>query len=86
MCLCPPGALLQNLLEELRQHKVDVEALSPQDLDEVARVLADDMLDPWRGAGALPTELAYRPEAAPFEDSDEGKDSLPGELPGPGHP
>ncbi|XP_053783282.1 receptor-type tyrosine-protein phosphatase N2 isoform X1 [Desmodus rotundus] len=72
------GALLQNLLEELRQHKVDVEALSPQDLDEVARVLADDMLDPWRGAGALPTELAYRPEAAPFEDSDEGKDSLPG--------
>lgn len=78
-CVCPPGALLQNLLEELRQREVDVEALSPRDLDEAARVLADALRDPWRGAGAPPTEPAHRPEAALLEDGDAGRDGLRGE-------
>ncbi|XP_045693738.1 receptor-type tyrosine-protein phosphatase N2 isoform X1 [Phyllostomus hastatus] len=72
------GALLQSLLEELRQHQVDVEALSPRDLDEAARVLAEAARDPWRGAGAPPTEPAYGPEAALFGVGDSGREGLRG--------
>ncbi|XP_054430772.1 receptor-type tyrosine-protein phosphatase N2 [Pteronotus mesoamericanus] len=72
------GTVLQDLLEALRQHGADVETLSPRDLDEVARVLADAVHDPWRGAEAQPTEPAHRPGVALFADGDEGRGGLRG--------
>lgn len=88
VCVCPLGALPANLLTDPRQHQVDVETLSPPDLDEVARVIADAVhgvgseraWGPWRGAGGEPAGVpADSSEAALLQDGDVGRDSVQGE-------
>lgn len=76
--MCPPGAWIQDLLEDSRRDQAAVETLSPLGLDKTASVSADaaDAVGTWkgpRGAGREPGELAASPEAeAALEDGAHG--------------
>lgn len=89
-CMCPPESPTPSLLKDLRKHQVHVERLSPLDLDQMARVIADAVHGvgeegawegPGRGAGGNTGEPAGSSEEQLSEDSDQGRDGLRGETP-----
>lgn len=88
--MCPPELPTPSLLKDLRKHQVHVERLSPLDLDQMARVIADAVHGvgeegawegPGRGAGGNTGEPAGSSEEQLSEDSDQGRDGLRGETP-----
>ncbi|XP_074171128.1 receptor-type tyrosine-protein phosphatase N2 isoform X1 [Rhinolophus sinicus] len=74
-----------SLLKDLRKHQVHVERLSPLDLDQMARVIADAVHGvgeegawegPGRGAGGNTGEPAGSSEEQLSKHSDQGRDGL----------
>ncbi|XP_037691647.1 receptor-type tyrosine-protein phosphatase N2 [Choloepus didactylus] len=77
-------AFIKNLLKDLRKHQVNVDNLSPLELDEMANVIVnvlhgvetEDQESTGREAEGKPREEADSSEAAHYDNDKKGEDSL----------